>query len=382
MLRFAVGTYTYHRSPDIDAQGLGILIVERDKSGSFHVLDTYSDIRNPSYLEWLPDRRRLYAVSEMENRSGAVVEFTVSDNWHLRRRCRRKGPGRSGCHLTAVPEARRLYAASYSDGRLTGYGLDEGRLGRVRMDRVYKGSGPSIERQSSPHAHQVLTSPYGEFLYVVDLGSDTVWRHRPGDDSGDPGIALNVPPGYGPRHLAFDPTAPVAYLLCELMPKLLVAVIDPATGNMTLVQEEDTEAEDAMKLAAPAAVKVHPSGRTVAVSNRFSDTIAVFDIERRGSAINSGFSSVSKTSVAGAANGASAGNLLPPVRLSLADRFPCHGKTPRDIEFSPDGSLLFIANQDSHEITCRRFNPATGLPEDGWETGLETGSPVCVVMLL
>ncbi len=361
MLRFAVGTYTHHKSPDIDAQGAGILIVERDQSGRFTVLNTYSDIRNPSYLEWLPDRRRLYAVSEMENRHGAVVEFTVGEDWHLRRRCRRKGPGRSGCHLTAVPEARRLYAASYSDGRLTGYGLDEGRLGRVRMDRLYEGSGPNTERQGAPHAHQVLKSPYGDVLYVVDLGSDIVWRHRPGDDRSDPEIALNVPGGYGPRHLAFDPFLPVVYLLCELQPKLLAALIDPETGNLAVVREENTEAADTADRAAPAAVKVHPSGKTVAVSNRFSDTIAVFSIERSGTKAG--------------------GGTVSPVNLSLAERFSCRGKTPRDIEFSPDGSLLFIANQDSHEITCRRFDPATGLPSDGWEARLETGSPVCVLML-
>ena len=224
------------------------------------------------------------------------------------------------------------------------------------MSRRYEGRGPNAGRQEASHAHQVTLSPWGPHLYVCDLGSDTLWMHpadAADDESRPPAMALKAPPGYGPRHLAYDPVLPAAYIQCELVARILVAVINPDTGAMTLLEEHDTAAPDRMDIAAPAAVKVHPSGRTLAVSNRFDDTIAVFSIHRSAGA----------------------------PALTLADRFPCGGQAPRDIEFNSAGTRLFIANQDSHAVTCRHFDGGSGLPADGWAAPLETGSPVCVVML-
>jgi 6-phosphogluconolactonase len=106
-------------------------------------------------------------------------------------------------------------------------------------------------------------------------------------------------------------------------------------------------------------VKLHPSGRTLAVSSRFDDSISVFSISRGGAGSETGEAAV----------------------LSLADRFSCRGKTPRDITFSPDGRQLFIANQDSHNISCRNFSPSSGMPAEGWAGEVSTGSPVCIVVL-
>ncbi len=46
-----------------------------------------------------------------------------------------------------------------------------------------------------------------------------------------------------------------------------------------------------------------------------------------------------------------------------------------------DGSRLFIANQDSHNISCRKFDSENSLPREGWGEDINTGSPVCIVML-
>ena len=233
-------------------------------------------------------------------------------------------------------------------------------MGELVASRDYRGHGPNPERQAGPHAHQITLSPWGGRLYLCDLGSDAVWMHQPGDTDHPENpaqIALEVPPGYGPRHLAYDPVLPLAYILCELLPRLLVAAIDPETGVMRILEEHDTVAEEQMTISAPAAVKVHPSGQTLAVSNRFDDTIAVFAILR-----------------AGGEGGSS-------VRLSLVNRFPCGGKAPRDIEFNTTGNRLLIANQDSHNISCRHFDPQSGLPVEDWASGYSTGSPVCILAL-
>ncbi len=359
---FAVGSYTNHSSPAIDARGRGISVYKWDDlNDTCRLISVYQDIRNPSYLDWDSVSRRLYAVSEVNEGTGAVIAFDLDENGSLTFLGQQKGPGRAGCHLTVLPAENRLFAASYSDGRLTCYTLKDGDVGPVILNHSYKDGGPETSRQKSPHAHQVLPGPDANRIYVCDLGSDVVWMHHLDALAEPPLAALRVPSGYGPRHLAFDPSGDFAYVLCELIPRLLVTTVNPANGKMKIIQELDTVEPRKTDLttpaapatsAAPAAVKVHPSGRTVAVSNRFDDTIAVFDTgypER--------------------------------VNLSLADRFFCRGKTPRDITFSPDGSRLFIANQDSHTITNRSFDVSTGMPLNVWGSEINTGSPVCIVML-
>ena len=355
MSRFALGCYTRHAR--LDARGRGVVIVDWDEETDRHrILDTGSGIENPSYLHWQSGSRMLYTLSETEERHGAAAAYRLSDAGKLERLRQQEGRGRSDCHLTVLPGRRRLYTTSYSDGRLTSYELTNRGVGPVVMSRRYDGRGPNAERQEASHAHQVTLSPYGPHLYVCDLGADAVWLHAvdSADDETRPPIkALAVPPGCGPRHLAYDPVLPAAYVQCELIARLLVTAIDPDTGEMTILEEHDTSAPDRMDISAPAAVKVHPSGRTLALSNRFDDTIAVFAIDR--------------------SSGTPA--------LNLAGRFPCGGNAPRDIEFNRTGTRLFIANQDSHVLTCRHFDGESGLPADGWAEPMETGSPVCVVML-
>ncbi len=357
---FAVGSYTHPESPAADPQGRGISIYEWDNSAnSARLVSESQDIRNPSYLSWDSGSQNLYAVSEMDENAGTVAVFHLDADGTLKLQNQQEGPGRAGCHLTILHNPPRLFAASYIDGSLRAYSLDNGQIIPAFWNCTYTGNGPVTERQASSHAHQVLPGPFGNFLYVSDLGSDIIWMHSPDALDEPPSAALKVPPGYGPRHLAFDPEGRHAYVLCELQPILLVCSINPRTGEMKVLQELQTAAPGNMNIAAPAAVELHPSGQTLAVSNRFDDTVAVFTISRGAVADAAGKSPV----------------------LSLAERFPCRGKTPRDITFSPDGSRLFIANQDSHNISCRNFNTLTGLPGEGWGEGISTGSPVCVVML-
>ncbi|MCK5735813.1 MAG: lactonase family protein, partial [Spirochaetaceae bacterium] len=333
---FAVGSYTVPGSR-------GISIYEWDESANKgRLISVYQDLHNPSYLCWDSSSRKLFAVSEVNEDSGAVTVFDIKEDGTLIFSGRQKGPGRAGCHIAVQHNPNRLFAASYSDGRLQAYNLDKGKIGAVVLNHSYQGHGPVTDRQASPHAHQALPDLIGQFLYVADLGSDIIWMHSLKVLDQKPSVSLEVPPGYGPRHLAFDSDGRHAYVLCELKPVLLVCIINPDTGKMTIIQELATVTQKKMKITAPAAVKLHPSGLTLAVSNRFDDTIAVFAISRRSAPDDGG------------------------VKLSFIDRFLSRGKTPRDITFSPDGSRLFIANQESHNICCRNFDAVTGLPGEGW----------------
>ena len=99
---FAVGSYTNHASPDIDARGAGITIFQQDdETEHIEIMDVNSELRNPSYLDWDSLSRRLYAVSEVGDKQGVVASYAVDEAWKMTYRGQREGPGRSACHLKA-----------------------------------------------------------------------------------------------------------------------------------------------------------------------------------------------------------------------------------------------------------------------------------------
>jgi 6-phosphogluconolactonase len=97
-----------------------------------------------------------------------------------------------------------------------------------------------------------------------------------------------------------------------------------------------------------AAIKFHPSGRSLAVSVRGSDNIAVFRLGARG-------------------------------EISLAANFPTQGKGPRDFAFSPSGRWLLALNQDSDAVVPFELDPSQGLPTGGVGSTFAIGCPVCAV---
>jgi 6-phosphogluconolactonase len=350
--RFTVGSYTKIEGHVPDGNGDGISVLEFDgDTGICKTLSVASDVINPTYLALDPSNRILYSVSEESLAFDSIKSWLLDKKGVLVQLNGEKTAGRSGCHISISPDRNQIYSASYSDGVFSAYTLRDGAVDSLSFEFVYQGEGPNRIRQEASHAHQAIPGPDEKHLYVCDLGTDTVWTHSPDALTMPPSVALKVPAGFGPRHMAFDPISDVAYVLCELVPKLLVTVIDADSGSMEIIQELDTVGKNRMEQAAPAAIKIHPSSRTIAVSNRFDDTISVFGIERDRE-----------------------------VSLSLIDNFPCRGKTTRDMEFSPDGRILFIANQDSHDIQCRHFEGETGMPLEKWSHKIDIGSPVCIVM--
>lgn len=353
-IQFAVGTYTETQPHVPHAKGEGISLIALDEdSGRLTLLSTMGGIINPTYLHWNGDKKMLFTITEEEG-PGWVQGFTIdSEKSELSPEEILPGPGAGGCHLSGMGD--RLFATAYGGGTMTAYRLDDGLLSETIAAFSYHGNGANRNRQEAPHLHQAVVTPDGELLYLCDLGSDKIWTHEL--SSGLPGvqkIALSLPSGYGPRHLILDPESPTAFILCELIPKLLTAIILP-DGSMTIVDETDMTLRNlGGKDCAPAAVKIHPSGKTLAVSNRFCDTITVFAIVRWD-------------------GGAPF--------LKKLEEFSCGGKTPRDITFSPSGRWLLMANQDSDTITTRSFHPQDGIPLEPWGPEFSLGTPVCVVPL-
>ena len=359
MQRFAIGSYTSKQGHAPDARGSGLSIISLtapEASAQMVGLGGCLELENPAYLAWNPTSQRLYTACEAGTDPGRVDVFSLDDDGIPRHISSTNGIGHDACHISLSHDGKALYTASYGGGKIAAFNIAQDGTPRFSDNISYTGNGANITRQEAPHAHQILPSPYSDRLYVCDLGTDTVWKH-PFNFLAEkaPEVALKLPAGYGPRHLAFDPAQPFVYILCELIPRIIVAEIDHQDGRLEIQQDISSVGEGFASSPdpTPAAIKVHPSGRTLAVSNRFRDTVSIFWIIRQD-------------------NG---------TQLKFTSEFACGGKTPRDIEFNKDGSLLLVANQDSHNISSLIFNPKNGQSSGEKGPGMEIGSPTCIVCL-
>lgn len=348
MSQVHIGSYTSWADHPGDGAGsgraAGITAWNRDPAtGTLRPVGPAVPVAEPSYLTAHPAMPLLYAVSERDD--GQVVALVTGPDGDARELNRRPTGGEKPCHLTVDPSGRYLVTANYGGGSVSVHPIaDDGSL-LPRGDLVrHIGGGPVAGRQDGPHAHMVRFTPDGRWLLVADLGDDAVHAYRLSARDGNlrPQHVTRMPPGTGPRHLAFGPSG-VAYLVGELAGTLSVLRTD-GDGPLTDLGESPLTAEAGDNLAA--AVLVSPDGRFVYVSNRGPDTITVFAVS------------------------GDAGE-----RVTRLAEVPSGGRGPRDIALI--GEHIYAANQDSDTVTIFRRDRSTGLLDQ--TATIETPSPVCVL---
>lgn len=292
-------------------------------SGALAEVHPVIDATDPSFLAWSPLQPALYAVSET---SGGVLGFARTDGGHLTPLSQEWTGGSDPCHLTVDPSGRFLVTANYGDGTVSIHPIEpDGALGPRRDMVAFQGSGPHPERQTGPHAHMIAYRPAGGSFFVTDLGTDTIHEYALSPDGTVRpigGTALR--PGSGPRHLAFHPTADLAYVTGEL--DSTVAVFEVLPEGLQLLDTLSATVEPPEGANYPSHIEVSPDGRFVYAANRGANCITSFAVD---------------------------GEKLRPI----ADT-PTGGKWPR--HFAIIGDFLYVANQDSATVTALRVDPETG----------------------
>ncbi|WP_460633063.1 lactonase family protein [Leifsonia lichenia] len=334
-----IGTYT-EILPHVSGRARGILQAEFDDT-TVRDARVVAELANPSWVTATADGSRVYAVSETEP-EGAIVALAARGGAAgggaaggdaagvLVELSSESSGGAAPAHLALEPSERFLATGTYGGGSISVFALaDDGSLAARTAFVQHEGSGPDADRQESPHVHQLSFDPSTGDLVVVDLGLGDVRWYAFGDDGSltlrpEATIVLGAA---GPRHIVFAPDARHAFVVNEL--DSTVDVLRRDAGRFVVASSTSTRPEDASGANSPAAVRVTDDGRTVFVTNRGDDTIAVFAFDQ------------------------------PSATLTLVDAVPTQGRTPRDLVVAPGGSRVLTANQDSGDVSVFAFDPET-----------------------
>jgi 6-phosphogluconolactonase len=350
-----IGTYTGPKS-----QGIYAFRVD-PQTGAASPLGCVAQTVHPSFLALHPSGKFLYAVSEVsrfaDSRGGAVAAFTVDAATGALMLLNQQSSGGAGpCHLSLDKTGRHVLVANYSGGSVAVLPVRaDGSLGEASAVIRHSGSSAHPQRQRQPHAHSVNLSPDNRHALVADLGTDRVMVYRFDADRGslEPAAlpSATLPPGSGPRHLAFHPDGRRVFVINELLSTLTLLDYDPDLGRLTPVQTLSTLPENFSDENTTAEVVVHPRGRFVYGSNRGHDSIVVFAFDP-------------------AAGG----------RLKLVEHVATQGRTPRNFALDPTGQHLWAANQGSDTVVIFRVDTASGRLQPTGQV-LSVGAPVCVRFL-
>ncbi|MCR5872545.1 MULTISPECIES: lactonase family protein [unclassified Sphingomonas] len=325
--RLIAGTYASRKGP-----GLVPMIATPEGWTAQAPLDA---IRNASFGVRAPNGVRYLLEEQTEGKLGiygAAMQLLGSVSTL----------GADPCHAALSPDGRTLAIANYSSGSVTLWRLD-GKTGLPVGEAqkiAHQGSGPNQRRQTEPHAHWVGFAQGGRVLHAVDLGADAVFAHRVNLATGrvtESTTAYRAAPGSGPRHLAWHPRLPIAYLFAELANTVTLLRAD-RDGSFTGGETLATLPAGFDGPSSGAHIAVNRAGTRLYLSNRGHDSIAVFAIARDGGP-------------------------------SLLQHVSCGGHWPRLFLLREDRGELLVANERSGNVAVLRVqqNGKLGKPIRGVE---------------
>jgi 6-phosphogluconolactonase len=325
-----VGSFT---SAERKARGNGINVYKMDTAtGAWSHVQQVGELVNPSFLVLSKNQRALYSIHGDENHATA---FSVDpESGKLKLLGRADTGGKNGVHQALDPSGKFLIVANYASGTVAVLPVaDDGVLrDQIQLAELKGPPGPHRVRQASSHPHQIVFDPSGRFVLVPDLGLDRVFvfRFDPARGALSEASAMQGRSTSGPRHVAFHPTRPIAWVLNELDSTLTTCQWDSEKGALRPVQVITTLPTSYPGETTAAELAVAPSGAFVYASNRGSDDICVY-------AVDPGTG-----------------------HLRAVEWVPTQGKGPRFIGLTPSGRLLYAANEVGDTIVTYRVDAASG----------------------
>lgn len=330
------GTYT-----DMSSKGIYVSQLDMD-TGKLSPPKLAAAITSPNYLAISPDGRFLYASIQVGKSTNGVVAAFARDGrtGSLKLLDEKSADDVEPCYVGLDAAGRNVFIANYPGGSVKSFHLNPD--GMLADGTFIQHSGKSINpsRQTSPHAHCFVGAPAGQFALACDLGIDKVMVYRVNPDTAalapnDPPFAT-LPPGSGPRHLAFSPDGKTACVISEMAGTVTVYDWDGDKGTLHSRQTVELLPPGLHKDTFTAAeIAYRPDGKFVYATVRGphapgANTISVLAVD------------------------AKTGD------LSLIQNIFCDGDFPRGMGIDPSGHWLITANQKSGTVTVFGIDDTTG----------------------
>jgi 6-phosphogluconolactonase (cycloisomerase 2 family) len=352
-----VGAFT---TPERKGHGGGISVYRVDPASGAWTHEQTLEIANPSFLTLDRAQRFLYSVhADLDEVSAYAID---KQSGHIAALNRQSCGGKNPVHLSIDPTGRWIVTANYSAGSVGVVPIEkDGTLGpRSDLVNLPGEPGPDRKEQASSHPHNAVFDPSGRLIAVPDKGLDRVFMFRL--DTANGKLTANDPPfvatraGAGPRHIAFHPKMPLAYVINELGSSVATYRFDPQRGSLQPIQIVPAIPPSYTGDNRGAEIVAAPSGRVVYASNRGHDSIGIFDVDQRG------------------------GTLTP---MGWA---PTHAKSPRFFCLDPAAKILYAANadegfsdqQNTDTIVPFTINQANGMLTPSGQV-IKTNSPCTIV---
>lgn len=332
-----------------NARGEGLVVYEIHADGSWHQKQCLFVEDNPSFQCFDVNKEYLYSVhgdltlvsSYKIQADGTLVHLNTIDIG-----------GKNPVDITVDKNNKNIIVATLQGGTLYTIAREmDGSLGKIVAKYTYEGK----EEGKVSTIHQCLWDQTKTYLFACAQGRVNGFGQmrclKYNEETGEftESDKFMARTWDEPRHAAMHPNNKWLYMCEEKGNKVLYFGFDAATGKLEGCQELTTVPETILGYSDASEVMVDPSGRYVLVSNRYTDSMAIYKIDQlTGYMKNVGFA-------------------------------PCLGKTPRYFTFGPGGKC-FVANEDSDTVIEFNFDNITGqfIPTTNI---VATGSPVCVSFL-
>lgn len=322
---FYIGTYTKRISR-------GIYRVSVDtKKPELTDCEWLASAGSPTYIA-KADAKRLYVINKKETdgqTQGGLIIYDVSEE-KPRAIQQVLTHGASPAYVAVDEDRQLVYTANYHRGTVTVYAIaDDGTL--LKTDQVVDDDpvGPAPEQADGPHPHFANLTPDNR-LVACDLGTDRVYLYDVSDDGKLSAVStLEMPAGFGPRHIVFDASKNVAYLVGELSSNVATLAYDAAAGKFTVKGIVSAIPDDWTAHNGSAAIRLSSDGRFLYVSNRGQNTLAVFSTDDEG-------------------------------QLTRIQNISTEGDFPRDFNWTHDEKFVIVVNQNSDNASLYTRDAQSG----------------------
>ena len=343
-----VGTYT-QKLPHVKGNATGIYTCRfNTETGVLTVVDSATDIINPSFLTLSPDKKYVYSVGEVagsgNERLGKVVSYKNNAEGKLLKINELSSYGNAPCHISTDKTGKFVFVANYLTGNVLSYGVksDGGLTDSISMMQ---------HKAVSPWAHNIQPSMDNKNVFAVDKGADKIYLYSL-DEKGKLMLKsdISTAAGAGPRHLDFNPKNPFQFVVINENSSAMGSyAYDANTLKIKLLDSLSTLPTDFTNNSSCADVHFHPNGKFVYGSNRGHNSIVIYRFDGETG------------------------------KLTFIGHESTQGEIPRNFMITPDGKWLLAANQNSDSVVAFKIEGETGKLTMVKKNSVMT--PVCLKML-